>query len=284
MEKGKLLCPKCDSIGFGLLQRWIRKKNNNMEWEYILYNSSKCCQLFCFFNRNNNCSIIEKIEKCLYCLNQKYEKCGNRCGKCFCIFLLILLLFFIIIIYSIFFFFIYLVFLIWFDLFYLCCGKKKTYSVLLVKDKITKEIQLKNSFMSADPFTDFDGLTIEEINKTIKLIEPCKNCKFQMKKLSEILPHEGKNSSHSSSQSSDQGIIAINLSNGTINFPKSCQKTDNFYEVEKSLLKKFPELRNKELYFLKNSEIIDKNKSIEENKIKDGDNILFQENSLTIIN
>ena len=75
--------------------------------------------------------------------------------------------------------------------------KKKTYSFLLVKDKITKEIQLKNSFMSANPFTDFDGLTIEKINEKFKIIEPCKNCKYQIKKISDILPHENDDSTSS---------------------------------------------------------------------------------------
>ena len=74
-----------------------------------------------------------------------------------------------------------------------------------------------------------------------------------------------------------KNIIAINLSNGQINFPISCQKNDKFYDIEQSLIKAYPELRNKDLFYLNYGEKIDKSKSIEENTIKNGDNIIFHE-------
>ena len=74
-----------------------------------------------------------------------------------------------------------------------------------------------------------------------------------------------------------KNIIAINLSNGQINFPISYQKNDKFYDIEQSLLKAYPELRNKGLVYLNYGEKIDKGKTIEENKIKNGDNIIFHE-------
>jgi len=54
-----------------------------------------------------------------------------------------------------------------------------------------------------------------------------------------------------------------------------CKKSDKFKELEQKLYKKYPYIENKEHYYLCNGNIIDVEKTIEQNKIKDMDNIII---------
>ena len=65
--------------------------------------------------------------------------------------------------------------------------------------------------------------------------------------------------------------MIITSTDQAIKYPIICKKSDNFKELEQKIYKKFPDLKQKEHYFLCNGNIIDIEKTIEENKIKDGD-------------
>jgi hypothetical protein len=54
-----------------------------------------------------------------------------------------------------------------------------------------------------------------------------------------------------------------------------CGKTDNFIALENSLYELYPECKNTENDFFISGQMIDKNKSIEENKIKENDCIMI---------
>ena len=69
--------------------------------------------------------------------------------------------------------------------------------------------------------------------------------------------------------------VIITTTNQAIKYPIICQKSDNFKELEQKIYKKFPDLKQKEHYFLCNGNIIDTEKTIEENKLKDGDILMF---------
>ena len=58
-----------------------------------------------------------------------------------------------------------------------------------------------------------------------------------------------------------------------INYILKCAKTDTFLALENSLYELYPEYKNSENDFLINGQVIDKNKSIEENRIKENDSI-----------
>ena len=61
-----------------------------------------------------------------------------------------------------------------------------------------------------------------------------------------------------------------------IHFPIICYNSDIFSDVIKKLYDEFPELNKKSIYFLLNGDIIkDTSATIEENKIKNADNILI---------
>ena len=72
-------------------------------------------------------------------------------------------------------------------------------------------------------------------------------------------------------------IIAINFisNNGLINFPLSCKGNQPFYEIEEKLYQNYPEFKERQNFFLYNGYVIQRFKTINENKIKDGATILM---------
>ena len=72
-------------------------------------------------------------------------------------------------------------------------------------------------------------------------------------------------------------ILAINFTSidSRINFPIPCKKNDKFKIIEQKLYEEYPEYKNKNCYFIANGIVIDRNKTIGENKIKSGDNIIL---------
>ena len=61
-----------------------------------------------------------------------------------------------------------------------------------------------------------------------------------------------------------------------INYPIAGKSTDNFSQLEEKLFHEFPDLRNKNIYFIANGNIINRDATLEENKIKSGTTILIQ--------
>jgi hypothetical protein len=68
------------------------------------------------------------------------------------------------------------------------------------------------------------------------------------------------------------GIISVLFRSvdDQINYAITCKKTEIFSNVEKKLIDKFPEYKNKKLFYIQSGKVIDKEKSLEENKIIPG--------------
>ena len=60
-----------------------------------------------------------------------------------------------------------------------------------------------------------------------------------------------------------------------INCPIACLNSDLFSKLEDKLYLEYPELRNKRIYFIANGDIINKASSLEQNRIKNGNQILI---------
>ena len=77
----------------------------------------------------------------------------------------------------------------------------------------------------------------------------------------------------------DEGInVNITSSGQNINVSIKCQKNDKFKVLEYKLYEKYPDLKNKNHYYICNGNMIDIEKTIEQNKIIDKDNILLYNN------
>ena len=57
----------------------------------------------------------------------------------------------------------------------------------------------------------------------------------------------------------------------------ACKNTDIFSNLEKRLYHEFPELKNKNVYFIANGSKINNSVTLEQNKIKNGNAILIKE-------
>ena len=85
------------------------------------------------------------------------------------------------------------------------------------------------------------------------------------------------NTTSKSNRQLNDEVIAINFTtvDQTINFCIPCRKSDKFNVIEKKLYEEYPQYKNKQSYFIANGNIIDKEKTMKENKIKSGDTIIL---------
>ena len=73
-------------------------------------------------------------------------------------------------------------------------------------------------------------------------------------------------------------IIFISIDED-IHYSLICKNTDQFLKIENTLYNRFPEYSKSKNYFIVNGNIIDKNKSLEENNIKNSDIIIIKKNN-----
>jgi len=73
----------------------------------------------------------------------------------------------------------------------------------------------------------------------------------------------------------DEISLIIKSSAQEFKFSFICKRSDKYKVLEQKLYDKYPDLKNKEHYYLCNGNIIDIEKTIKENKIKDSDNIII---------
>ena len=72
-------------------------------------------------------------------------------------------------------------------------------------------------------------------------------------------------------------MIAVNfiMTDQSVNFPMPCMLSDIFSKLEEKLYLEYPELKNQNIYFIAKGSIINRDLTLEQNKIKNGDQILI---------
>ena len=77
----------------------------------------------------------------------------------------------------------------------------------------------------------------------------------------------------------DENIIAVNFTSTdySVNFPVPGNKKDNFSKLEDKLYKEYPDLKNKEHYYICNGSKINTAETLERNNIKSGSMIVIVE-------
>jgi hypothetical protein len=89
----------------------------------------------------------------------------------------------------------------------------------------------------------------------------------------------GLNSQEKMMDNSDKKFVLLfRSSDQTINYSLECEKSDLFSEVEEKLYNEFPELKQKNISFIVNGNIINRAYSLEENEIQSGNIILIEYN------
>lgn len=200
-----------------------------------------------------------------------------------CIVLQKIFLYFISIFPFIFYFLIY----IWIDLYIYLKGKKRN---KIYKNVFGRDIQIENiwesnlSIKEPDLYKDKEEL---KRNFTCKkcgaIFEDFKECIPQNRKIiienddaqttqEELNPKNSKNKS-------DKNIIFhfVSTDPQINNYPMVCNKSDLFNEVVNKFFRVFPKYKNKNIYFICNASIVEKNKTIFENGIKNDNAVMIVE-------
>ena len=141
-----------------------------------------------------------------------------------------------------------------------------------------KNLQTKNSRLEIS-----SNNKIEELNNQLNLSMSIKDKKIsesdiQIKERDKIIKkYESKISQFPFELSFGEKIISIVImsSDENIIFPILCKNTDIFNFVEKKFYEKYPEYKDLDNYFILNGKRIRKNKSLDENKIKNNDIIII---------
>lgn len=291
-EYGKFKCPKCGNDKVSGFKEWAKRDeyvNGEVRSKWIFYEKE--------IKREWQCCAC-----CLCCKNDEGEdECREECTDtllcCRCNGEPIFAFWyhFIIIFYILFFF--------WFDLFsYLCCSKK-TFG------KISGENDIKLLPKEGKMWDEFSGLTANDMTRYYPGWT-CSKCKYSSKTFLPFIPKKLSNTIKRNKEIEyyeDDGneghgnentmtlrevahimegvknnerkeyISVIFLSQAPqINFSVPCKKTDKFKTVLAQFYEEYPELKNKNAYFLANGEVVDPNKSMAENHLKRGGQIIIE--------
>jgi len=107
------------------------------------------------------------------------------------------------------------------------------------------------------------------INSLIELREKFISESKEVKKFDFNIPIVLKNA--------EKMMSIIFISNDqNIHYSIICKNTDHFENIERLLYEKYPEYKNKNIHFTLNGEKINRSKSLDDNKIRNGDIIILK--------
>ena len=278
-SKGKFICPKCNNnIGIasangkysdGNYKNWIYKKVNNngtLEKKWFFYNREEywyCCSCC----EGNHCDCNEFLT-CFSCDCGDCKNCDCDCGE---IFSTILGLFISLIFFPIAYLIYFLIFL-WIDICNYCCKNHVYYYSFGKKD--SSKVKANEIWESAK----FES-ELESVTPWI-----CLGCKHNSPSFKDFIFQLNvlNNTAELQDLKADDfylnGIISVLFRSvdDQINYAVTCKKSEIFSNVEKKLIDKFPEYKNKKLFYIQSGKVIDKEKSLEENGVTSGFAVLVK--------
>ena len=127
------------------------------------------------------------------------------------------------------------------------------------------------------PFDDLTNKRIDYLNKKIEQLKQKNSNKISSVK-NKSNPSNTFSTNNLVGNKIYENIIAVNFisSDQLINYPIGGLKSDKFSTIEEKLLNEFPDLRNKDIYYIVNGNVINRALTLEQNKIKTGNTILIQ--------
>ena len=125
------------------------------------------------------------------------------------------------------------------------------------------------TYIIQDIFDDSEEALNESLNKIYKLLDG-----------EDIIEKSNKNKKNDNSKEIQQNkkevlTISFESIDQNINYKLDCNKDSIFKDIEEEIYKKYAEFRNIQKYYLYEGNMIDINKTFEENKIKDNSHILI---------
>ena len=144
------------------------------------------------------------------------------------------------------------------------------------KDKFK---QLNNNLNKEKITTANFNNMVNQLNSKINSLQSDLNAKIiEINNLKNQLNSSNNNSSDIKNINPGERIIAVNFKSidENVDHPIACKNTDIFARIEEQLYDKFPEYKEySNIFFTVNGNIIKGFKSMEDNKIKNGDKIIL---------
>ena len=134
------------------------------------------------------------------------------------------------------------------------------------KPLVLQKIEVSNNKLKTEPMIQIQELNgLQIINRKRPKLGSKRKALFTQKIISFSLK-------------SDEKIMKIMFISydESIYYSVNCKKTDIFSKIEALLYDRYPEYKNYNTYFIANGNIINKNKSLEDNKINSNDIITFK--------
>ena len=295
-QAGIFQCPKCGQKEMDNYRCWMRKKQYKGEelvWKYMFYNSASS------FKKWVCCSVCENCEKSKKKNKEDDSSCSNPPKRlsnsyipipanppidtgggsdclCTCIGSIIVLPF-------------YLLIFLWIDIYNYNKNKKVKYINVIGFDPKAKVVKKFEEKICQDIWKILEGLTEEEWDRKMK--KECSNCKYRGKSIKDFMNINSNNKMNLDNTTNTTTIITtpkepdlndlivFNITSG-FSYPICLKKTQKFIEAEKKFVEDNQEFKGKNLIFLLGGLPIDKNKTIEQIGIKNGDNIVCDKNDL----
>ena len=273
-SNGKFICPKCNNnngiastngeYSKGNYKKWIYKSENNngiLEKKWFFYNKEEywyCCSCS-KGNSNCDCNEIMTCNSCdCYKKDCKYSCCSREC-PCLIIAIIIHLLILPIA------YLLYFLIFLWIDIYNYCSNNHVYYSF----GKKERSKVKRNEIWESAKFES----ELESVSPWI-----CLGCKHNYPSFKDFIFQSNvlnRTTELQDLKTDDfylNGIISVLFisTDGRINYAITCKKAEIFSNVEKRLIDKFPEYKNKKLFYIQSGKVIDKEKSLEENKIIPG--------------
>ena len=280
---GNFKCPKCKEKKIFDFNNWTNRDeivNNSLVKKWIFYeeksNNCECCSFYRFHSysvKKFTLNFFGYVKECCCCIILPF----------FIIYIVLLGVFALV--------FYPLVF-VWIDLYY-CCSK---YIIIYQSKKENYIVHIKKGYELWEH--KIKGKTLDEYNSLFESEIICKNCnkKFnsflnfidftnlnviKTKNLEETEIHI--NTSPNSPLTNGEFITVHFINCLGINTAFTCNKKTKFKKVLEKFCEINEEYKNKNLIFMSGGNSINIEKTIEENRIKDGDKIVVQEKVNSII-
>ena len=138
-------------------------------------------------------------------------------------------------------------------------------------------------FRGCSKLKEIKGINNFDMSKVIKKNEMFSGCSNQLENI--IFSNSGntidKNNNNKINNDTKEKPFAIIFisSDQNIRYAAVCNESDDFKKVETKLFNEYPELKTKNITYLFDGGIIDRNATIKQNKIKDNSNILITYNT-----
>ena len=276
-SNGKFICPKCNNnngiastngeYSKGNYKKWIYKSENNngiLEKKWFFYNKEE--YWYCCSGCGGDDDDDDGFMTCDYC-DCDCKDCKDNCCSRDCL-LNILMAPFILLIMLLFYLFLYLLYFLIFLWIDICnyCSKNHVYYSFGKKERSKVK---RNEIWESAKFES----ELESVSPWI-----CLGCKHNSPSFKDFIFQSNvlnRTTELQDLKTDDfylNGIISVLFisTDGRINYAITCKKAEIFSNVEKRLIDKFPEYKNKKLFYIQSGKVIDKEKSLEENKIIPG--------------